>query len=301
MKKFLLLFLILFAIRAKSQTNVYHPFPDSAAVWNFNLVRMCWPNGWEMDYYSVQISDDTVINSQVYHKLSIPFIQHNFTDLCSEVVGYQGAVRQDTSIKKVFIVLSTDTIEQLLYDFNMQVGDTVRGILNNNLLDDEIVQSIDSILVGNNYRKRWNINPYYNISLIEGIGSTYGLIKSSPGNIVDQPDYSLTCFSQNGFTLYPDTFTNCEIINGVKNISSSLFETSIAPNPFHNSASLKINSVTEMVTMRIYSPIGLLVREDKVLNGEKYILKRGELRNGIYFLQLMNTEGQTTNEKFILE
>jgi hypothetical protein len=56
-----------------------------------------------------------------------------------------------------------------------------------------------------------------------------------------------------------------------------------------------------MVTMRIYNPIGLLVREDRILNGEKYILNRGELGNGIYFLQVMNAKGQTANEKFIIE
>src|SRR6188474_3640675 len=129
MKKLLQLIVILLSVPAKSQTNVYHPFPDTAAIWNFHMVVRCGFHGWEFDDYSIHISEDTVINGQVYHKLSIPFVQHNTTDFCSEVVGYQGAIRQDTSIRKVFYVSPTDSIEQLLYDFNMQVGDTVRGII----------------------------------------------------------------------------------------------------------------------------------------------------------------------------
>jgi len=292
---------ILFAVTAKSQTNVYHPFPDSAAVWNFNLVTMCWPNGWAFDYYSVQISGDTVIQGQVYHKLSIPFVQHNATDLCSESVGYQGSIRQDTSIKKVFYVPPTDSIEQMLYDFNMQVGDTVKGFIEESTFNNEVVQSIDSVLIGINYHKRWNINSFYNIFLIEGVGSTYGLIKKSPGNMIDQKDYSLTCFRQNDIPLYPDTSVTCEIINGVKDISSNSFQTSIAPNPFHISALLQTNSKNGCVSFRIYNAIGLLVKEEIILNGEKYILNCAGLRNGIYFLQLINSTGEMATEKFILE
>ena len=301
MKKILQMMAFLFAVTAKSQTNVYHPFPDSAALWNFSLVAMCWPNGWEFDSYSVQMTGDTVINGQVYHKLSIPFVQHNATDLCSESVGYQGAVRQDTSIKKVFYVLPADSVEHLLYDFNMQVGDSVKGFIEESTSNNEVVQSIDSVLVGINYHKRWNINPAYNIFLIEGVGSTYGLIKKSPGNIVDQKDYSLTCFSQNDIPLFPDTSVNCEIINDVKNISSNSYHASIAPNPFHISAILHAGSQNGCISLRIYNSIGLLVKEDIILNEEKYILKRAELCNGIYFLHLIYSKGEMTTEKFIID
>jgi len=162
---------------------------------------MCFPIGGTIDsYYSVTISGDTLISSQIYHKLSTPFVQSIITGTCTPYVnsGYDGAIRQDTANRTVFYVPPSDSLEQLLYDFNMQMGDTVKGFLESFASPADTVHSIDSVLVGTNYRKRWNINPWYNIYLIEGIGSTYGLIVPSPGFIVDFADYTLTCFTQNG-------------------------------------------------------------------------------------------------------
>ncbi len=300
MKKNLPLIAILFSLSVKGQTNVYHPFPDSDAVWNINMIANCAPRGWEFDYYSVRISGDTILNSEVYHKLSISFIQHSATDFCSEALGYQGAIRQDTSLKKVFYFPPTDTIEHLLYDFNMQVGDTVRGFLHS-YQNDDVVQSIDSVLVGGNYRKRWNINPGYHISLIDGIGSTYGLIQASPGTTIDLPDYSITCFSQNGITLYPDTSTHCELIDNTKENSTNIYFASISPNPFHSTALLQVGSAFETACLKVYNPSGSIVMEKRLSNQKSFVLNRAELHNGIYFLQLINDTGQMTIGKLVVE
>jgi hypothetical protein len=41
---------------------------------------------------------------------------------------YAASIRQDTAARKVYIVPRNQTSEQLLYDFNMQVGDIFMGI-----------------------------------------------------------------------------------------------------------------------------------------------------------------------------
>ncbi|MBK6397641.1 MAG: hypothetical protein IPF75_05100 [Bacteroidetes bacterium] len=53
----------------------------------------------------------------------------------------------------------------MLYDFNLEVGDTVHGYLGSWLFSNNLdtVTAIDSILVGNSYRKRWSICPNYDI------------------------------------------------------------------------------------------------------------------------------------------
>jgi hypothetical protein len=209
MKKLFLFIATIASLNAKSQTSVYHPFPDSSAIWNFECGLFCFM-GSTVENYSIVISGDTTINSVTYHKLTTPYIQAVMLGTCTaNYAGYKGAFRNDVANKKVFYVPPSNSIEQLLYDFTMQVGDTVKGFLETFTFPSDIVNSIDSVLVGSNYRKRWNIDPCYYVSIIEGIGSTYGLVQPSPGCFVDQANYWLTCFSQNNFTLYPDTTANC--------------------------------------------------------------------------------------------
>src|SRR5204863_2804445 len=135
------------------------------------------------------------------------------------MAGYRGAIRQDTMNRKVFFVSPSNTTEQLLYDFNMQVGDTVKGYIETFTSPSDTVKSIDSVLVGNSYRKRWTINTgfLWEVRFIEGIGSIHGLIEFSWGNTYYAPVYFFGCFAQNGQTLYNySTFSGpCELITSI--------------------------------------------------------------------------------------
>ncbi len=68
-------------------------------------------------------------------------------------LGYQGAIRQDTLARKVFIVLPDSITESILYDFTQNVGDTLNSILSDFCYPD-IISSIDSILIGNTYHRK---------------------------------------------------------------------------------------------------------------------------------------------------
>ncbi|MBK7297664.1 MAG: hypothetical protein IPI91_14015 [Flavobacteriales bacterium] len=95
-------------------------------------------------------------------------------------------------------------MENLLYDFTLGVGDTLEGFLaDNGPGGTGIVVSVDSILVGPNYRKRINIDTTeicIAFSFIEGIGSTTGLTADfyGPGEM----GTSLRCFTLGGNVLY---------------------------------------------------------------------------------------------------
>ncbi len=232
MKNILLIILFLKSFSIDGQTNVYHSFPDSNAVWNFNYSIYCGFGG--MVYgrdYSIILSGDTLIGSQIYHKLKRPFIENINAENCGvPQIGYLGAIRQDTLAKKVFFFPPAENEETLLYDFNMEVGDTVRGFIG--LLEPDTVEYIDSVFVGNSYRKRWMINSCYGIQIIEGIGSTYGLIVNSPGCNTDQVGYSLNCFKDDEIIYIenPELTLNCDIITSFDS-SGSLDELNIFPNP----------------------------------------------------------------------
>lgn len=303
MKHVLLLIAILLTLSAKTQTKVYHPFPDSNVVWNIDSYQWCGGFGFDVweHLYSIKISGDTIINSANYHKLQVPVEVIKSSGQCSvsgtwTIPGYYiGSIRQDISNKKVFFIPPTKTTEQLLYDFNMDVGDTVRGFTEPG--KDDIVKSIDSVLVGTDYRKRWNINPCYGIFFIEGIGSTYGLIEQSPGCITDARTYAISCFHQNGQTLYPNTTTNCELITSINSIEKNISSINIFPNPNNGNFVLELSS-TKKQLLQVFDVTGKLMFTEFIQNG-KTTIDAGNLAQGVYNLCISDNE-QKINKRLVI-
>lgn len=298
MKNILLLIALFAALSSQSQTNLYHPFPDSNAVWNINYYWACMGSEPNNDLFSLTYSGDTIIGSTSYHKLNTPFIDHQSVGTCGGgTTGYQGAIRHDGPGKRVYFVPPSSGNEQLLYDFNLQVGDTVEGYLETNAWPADVVQEIDSVLVGNTYRKRWIINTCYNISLIEGIGSTYGLIQPSPGCVTDLPDYAITCFRQNGETLFPDTVSNCELITAIPAVHPVPDGLIIRPNPCHGSFSIDFGTLVTKTEIRLTDISGKLVLVEQVDGRQQVSVEN--LRSGVYILSVISGGKNLLNRKIV--
>jgi len=306
MKKFLLLLIFsATSFFSGAQTNVYHPFPDSNATWNISGL-VPWNCPFNVDYYetlSILISGDTAIGNYNYHKLNTPYIDRSCAQGGLHPQGYVGAFREDTSARKIFFVQPLDSSENLLYDFTMVVGDTVKGFLSSYwacLPYAQIVNSIDSTLVGGSYRKRWIIGTGW-FKFIEGIGSTAGLL-DHVCEIIDGPITSLLCFSQNGIVLYPSNAWMCNVITGIESVKGNAEnQISISPNPFHSEAKLQ-NVNWGACRMKIYNTIGVLIREEKILNLTSYTLHRDGLNDGLYFYELRTSSAEMiATGKFIIE
>jgi hypothetical protein len=235
---------MLLSLVVKAQTNAYAPFPDSAAAWNINFSSSCIA-GDTYEKYSIQLVGDTSINNQKYHKLGTPYVQSMNSGTCDrKIKGYKGAIRQDILKRKVYFIAPASKTEQLLYDFNLQVGDTVKGYLVRTPDSKNIIKSIDSVLVGAKYCKRWNFNCNQGNYIIEGLGSTFGLIEPLPACAVDLPDYSISCFSKNNKTVYPDKTTNCQLITGIKTFEKESYEIKIHPNPAIDFLTIEFDEIT---------------------------------------------------------
>jgi len=293
---FTLLAIFPFTLATHAQTSVYHLFSDSNAVWNFHSSVYCIMGNGDA-YYSITISGDTLINSKTYHKLSTPYVQSIVSGTCYSASSGGGAIRQDTTNRKVFFIQPSDSVEQLLYDFNMQVGDTVKGFIESWAFIKDTVQSVDSVLVGSSYRKRWNL-PCYNIHFIEGIGSTYGLIARSPGCITDQADYSITCFKQNGISLYPDTVTSCDIISSVNNHSVTKASITVSPNPTTNLLTITTTS-TQPSQIILYDICLRQTMEEKFTGSTT--LNIANLAKGVYLYRVTNENGEVMQGKVVKE
>jgi hypothetical protein len=308
MKKHLIAFLvwILSMSIGNGQTNVYHPFPDSV-IWRvdynyyFAFQLPCWKN-YYFQYYS---TGDTLINSSVCRKIFIDEVQD--TNICwgpayLPVPGYVGALKDDPVANKAFFVFPNTTTDSLLYDYNLAVGDTVKGIISQffNPYYDRVILSVDSVLISGQYRKRWNFSQDdYGSStfIIEGIGTNSGFLEPLyPFNLEWTHRY-LICVRDSFQTYFASSHNSkigCNLLYNVAPERNLPNNYSILPNPFSNEATLKTDREFKNATVTITNTFGQQVKQIKSITGKEIKIQRGNLSAGIYFLQL------TQENKFIL-
>lgn len=310
MKTFLVVISFLLPFKAEAQTTVYHPFPDSNAIWTVWFWDCCWascpsppsPNPVVADYnFSYYLQGDTMINAQSYHQIyrsAGTRYEHcafggmgNWTVLNT---AYMGCYRQDTAAKKIYFIHESASQESVLYDFSLNVGDTLSLSF---VCGTCIVSSIDSIMIGNNYRKQYHFFNSWPNAVIEGIGNTAGLLEPI------QPfenGGALVCFSQNGQTLYPDTTSQCNILIAGLSDNDEPPLLNIAPNPFHNETTLQVNAGFIQADLYIYDFKGTLLRK-QTIQQERTIINRNNLSSGLYLCKLVSRDGLTAVTRLIIE
>ncbi len=300
MKQIILFTFLSLATITNAQTTIYHPFPDSNAHWNFYIEYFCFPmQNNVIDHYSIEIGDDTLIGGSTYHILQAPYLQSGSNGICPYFpIGYKGAIRQDTTVRAVYIVPPGDSIEQILYDFNLQVGDTVRGYLQRGLSVNETVVSIDSIIVGGNYRKRWHINPMYQLYLIEGVGWMDGLIEASPGQILDAQYHGMICFSQDGILQFSVGTSDCDLIDEVE-INELSNEIIGFPNPTKNISKMQLPFDLINGYYKVYNSTGKLMDENTIGNSLNFEYDLSSFHNGVYLFKFISAGGKFISCKLI--
>ncbi len=305
MKKQLLIFIFCFCIAAVGlgQSNVYHPMPDSNAVWT-QTFQSYWGESCPVqgsngpllhDYsFSYTLKGDTLINGNTYHKIYKTGTEdkhctggYNYHVWSTYLNLYVGAYRQNVALKKIFFVGPYSTQETVKYDFTAIVGTTLVNSCS------VTVTSIDSILIGTNYRKRFNLSSIYKI--IEGIGSTSGLIES-----ICPPFESfgfLTCFKQNNKNLYPDTINQCQVMTGVNTVKKSL-TFAIAPNP--SSGIYNVTGLQNECELEVFDINGRSVYK-KTVTEHSAIIDLTLYNKGIYYYRVVDSYGNSGHGTLALE
>ncbi len=285
MKKYLLVFII--AIATQLSYGQYRPLPMQNAEWvNWGGLYLLSCPTCTFVNYKYYTDGDTIINSNTYVKIKkteIPVIND-----VSIYPTYTGAIRQDTLNKKIYVVLTDSTTERILYDFSLQVGDTINSVLHDLASDCvgfnvETISSIDSILINGNYHKRFNIQGSCNsVSYVEGIGSDYGLIFP---NRLDEKESHLSCTKVNGQTYYPSNTSQCDLITSIGSIDKN-FVIDIFPNPTTAELNIKLSYIeNSVVLITIYNTLGEIIIQEKMSTNEK-ILDISTLPDGLYILSI---------------
>jgi len=237
---------------AFAQTNMYHHFPDSNAVWN-QTSNYISGNVGVTEPHVLFLVGDTIISIYTYKKvLSSGYVYYIIPKTCCDYYNtYKGAIRQDPSQQKIYFIPATSPSEQLLYDFNLKSGDALQSSYINT--NSNYVSSIDSILIGTAYRKQYHISVLGStnssdsnyVQLIEGIGSTFGLF--SPLSPPFEGGCILNCFLENNSVEYTNPNCNCDLTLELFEKENSNKIISISPNPstgiFNINASEKFNTL----------------------------------------------------------
>ena len=334
MKYFILSLCLIGTVNVKSQD--YIPFPDSTAVWNvFYLYESSF--GEASDQYIYLLEGDTLFENRWYsmmyvrkavHTSSVvPPVYYSLEDYPFELIG---GVREDTT-KKVwfrhfgleewvpeflFTELYTDTSEIMLYDFNLEIGDSVTTFAES----EEYIKTVTSIDIDAYTGRRIYVFDYNSEfpsfgPLIEGIGS----IDSSPfarwainGAIVGA-SVNLNCFSQNGEQIYvvngdPSIWSeNCDEIHvGLQEFQMQVLE--VFPNPASSSLNVRIPQGTVVHHVMLVDAMGRIIEGSKFKVPGSYsndlessTLNVESLPVGLYTVLLSTEEGGQYSGKFVKE
>ena len=306
MKKIILvLFFSTLFLNSNSQSWIYHPFPDTNAFWG--------DRGWNIynQYlcYNTRfgINGDTIINAMNYKKI---YSLYDST-LTNPKSHYYAAIREQN--KRVYTVVDPFP-EDLLYDFNLSLGDTltqhVSLIMGTVDTFSRVVTQIDSILLlDGTYRKRWTFYPASQISnyssVVEGIGSitAEGLFQPLMNTtILNGNNYNFECFKQNDTAFYVDNpacnHCFCTLLTDIKKIKEQenlLF----FPNSLFSSSSILLNAQLNDAEVIIYDMLGKEIMKKK-LTGNRMEIEKGNLESGVYFVKV-STEERLWVGKIIVE
>ncbi|UPT67548.1 MAG: T9SS type A sorting domain-containing protein [Sphingobacteriales bacterium JAD_PAG50586_3] len=286
----------------KAQT--YVPFPTSTdnAVWNISSSS----HEGTCRFYDLFITGDTTIHNKSYVKLGFRGIIYlwnpDMEPWCSGVAPAYSfstkryAYREDSTHKIYFRSISHpiyDTTEFLLFDFGMQVGDSLKGYFSQqNFGIIPIVSSIDSIQIDNNWRKKFNFKNGFDtlegcFYLIEGIGTNMGFLDIQ-GCPFFESSTTLNCFKRYEVVIWNNSNSSCSdysFINSNKENLLNNLHIAIYPNPAQDFVNIELPQSYNQASLNIYNLTGQLISQKPITSTQIPI---AELGNGMYIFVIQN-------------
>jgi len=201
--------------------------------------------------------------------------------------SYQGLLREDSN--KVFFIPPGST-EGLLYDFNLQAGDTT-WVKNMFCFDNEVevvINGIDTVEYYGKLRKRWLIDYEYGMEeyWIEGIGSSLGPLHSKYYMCIVCPTWDLLCFHKGDTLLYSMTPSEiCYVTSvGIKELIPAE-SINIFPNPARDK--FEVRSVEfEVECVEIYNADGQKIFAEENVGSKNIAIDVSQFKAGIYLCRI---------------
>jgi len=263
----------------------YHRFPTSNALWQHIVTQsMVPPHEWTIiDSLGQEIIIDSTVYTELYREEYII-----------------GAIREDTIEKKIYFHNFGNEI--ILYDFTLEVGDTINYTTNLHYTLDyfKVVDSIDSVNVNGQFHRRW----YLTNSLagltdiwIEGIGSVYryGLLyPNDPDIVLDGSIPYFGCFS-NDTIIYVNE-NSCDYSCPCESWIVKLFEeqpnkehVDIFPIPFEDFIIIDLKqNLNEYTNVQIFTTDSRLIYTENINYHKSIYIGTSIFSSGLHIVKLSN-------------
>jgi len=253
----------------------------------------CWTEFWvdpnteimegKSQYY---LSGDTILNNRTYRKV----IGRSSNNL-GQPTYYIGAIREESGkVFKQYTDYETMIItEFLLYDFTVEVGDTIYSTApSGELYRKPVVLKIDTIeLLNGEKRKRFSFDRAS--EWIEGIGSINGFFTPSEELAIGYSIPYLVCYKQDGIEYYknnnlcPDG-TCCDAISGLENPKQIDQTISLSPNPTNRFIQFNFPEyIQQCKSIKLYDSLGNLLQNSIKINNN-LVLDLSNYSSGLYFV-----------------
>lgn len=204
--------------------------------------------------------------------------------------------------KKMFVLYPWQSAEQLLYNFDLNIGDTLPQVFYpfpfSSWPQNAYVTAIDSFYTQNGYMKRFKLAGNNTFQyLYEGGGGLGGLLE--PNGMFAMASFTnLNCFTLNDVPELP-IGGPCFFSVGLENLPNEN-KVIVAPNPFSLKTEFLFETDQTDARIKVLNSQGILMRSD-VFSGKSYILYKQNLINGIYFYIISTSEGNTSKGRIILQ
>lgn len=282
----------------------YQPLLEEGNVWSVDIYFEPFdppspPYSWT-ETWQITLGDIEIIDGRSYYRMS--------TDQQPTCL-----LREENGI--VYKYEPTLNMDSILFDFNLEVGDTFNligsaydswdsncsGLMQFLYETDLHVQQVDYLELAGELRKvitfqEWN--NYQQLQWIEGIGNISGfdliweMMDITSGSM-------LVCFTDNATTYFFNDATSCDNTTlGLDDIFIS--QIILYPNPVTNISYLRFPENTTKNLVKIFDINGSLIKQQSTNNG--YILiKNSDYSSGIYFYQVYSNEKPIKTEKIIIK
>jgi hypothetical protein len=315
MKRFILLLVFsFFALISKAQLTA--DFPDSNFHWNEvqEYYDIDFPHRNIYYYGTIYYNGNINLANQTFKKINYKYVQTYFMYENNILVTKHsnndvllGYLFNDKPNKKVFFkpnnsrYFNNDTTINLLFDFNLKVGDKYPITINNTDTNARVKQ-IDTIIDPYGIRRAvYNmfdtiIYSHFYPPVIQGIGFCGGLLNNNLELPFEGYYSDIECFNfnNNSFNyayqsgtamLYSDSCSGIEFI-GIAFIKSK--NISITPNPV--TSTFTINIPNEEAAFTLINTLGQSQEILGVREGEQWKFEVNDLPNGVYVLKVFGAE-----------
>lgn len=258
--------------------------------------------------HSEIVAEDTVVNGLVYNKYIESSYNPNFFLL----------LREDSLAKKIYIIDNDSTVENLLYDFSLVVGDTFNGLntqmvldsITNNIINDPVCYNSMPPTLGIVdprvfYFHPIPVNPWQDepIVWVEGIGSLVTFM-SNDWRWTHTSGYKVLChYNRAGNRDY--RYVSCEVDTCLGPVFASFDEAStlesnlkVYPNPVDSEINIElINTNINLERMVLYDLLGKSIFSSNLNTRQTINLKH--LEKGCYLGVFYFENGRSVSRKII--